>query len=346
MLRHSPATGVATGKIGSKQRERPIQKYAGRSSIDRKTAPHLSDPNYLSKCDALSNEGVVKSVRTSLRRNKELRQVRDFSPSMLLYGALPLFRTNFHRCHALLSFLTSSLASPITVQPEFFQFPRRNVQLGISLSTDFRAFSSFRRETCESTSFSALIFTPFQEQEKVWRGLFIDYYNRVRPGIFVRCVVLFLSFFFSIPFVVFSKGKERRFSEGLLGEDHNRIAAGGLGGLSPRSALQHLLRLRLCRRLGVRPLQGSKQASNLQNKRRQSFVLDPSEISIFPSAKDSVPRQRGCAKDRSVRPGIFVRCVVFFRYRVLSFQKEKREGLARNSLVNITTVLLPGAWAG
>ena len=34
---------------------------------------------------------------------------------MLLYGALPLFKTNFHRCrrHALLSFLTSSRANPI-----------------------------------------------------------------------------------------------------------------------------------------------------------------------------------------------------------------------------------------
>ena len=97
---------------------------------------------------------------------------------------------------------------PIAVQPEFFKFPRRNVPLGISLSTDFSAFSSFRRETCESTSLSALIFVPFQEQKKVWRGL---------PGIFVRCVVLFLSCFCLIPCVVFSKGEERRFCEGLLG---------------------------------------------------------------------------------------------------------------------------------
>ena len=113
VLRHSPATGVATGKIGSKQRQRPIQKHAGRSSIDWNSAPHLYDPHYLLKCNAQSREGVVKTVRTSLRRNKELRQVRDFSPSMLLYWALPLFRTNFPRCHALLSFLTSSLASPM-----------------------------------------------------------------------------------------------------------------------------------------------------------------------------------------------------------------------------------------
>ena len=91
---------------------------------------------------------------------------------------------------------------PITVQPEFFQFLRRNVPLGISLSTDFSAFSSFRRETCELTSLSALIFVPFQEQEKVWREL---------PGIFVRCVVLFLSFFFRYLALSFQK-KER---EGL-----------------------------------------------------------------------------------------------------------------------------------
>ena len=81
--------------------------------------------------------------------------------------------------------------SPITVQPDFFKFQRRNVPLGISLSTDFSAFSSFRRETCESTALSALIFVPFQEQEKVWRGQW------QQPGIFVglRCVLLFLSFF-------------------------------------------------------------------------------------------------------------------------------------------------------
>ena len=79
-------------------------------------APHLSVPRYLLKCDTLSCEPVVKTIPTSPRRNKELRPVRDFSPSMLLYGALSLFRstTNFHHCHALLSFVTSSLASPTT----------------------------------------------------------------------------------------------------------------------------------------------------------------------------------------------------------------------------------------
>ena len=41
---------------------------------------------------------------------------------MLLYGALSLFRTNFPRCHALLSFVTSSLASPIvSVSSEWHQ---------------------------------------------------------------------------------------------------------------------------------------------------------------------------------------------------------------------------------
>ena len=75
---------------------------------------------------------------------------------------------------------------PITVQPEFFQFPRRNVRLGISLSTDFCAFSSFRRETCESTSVSALIFVPFQEQEKVWRGLLGENYNHIAARGFGR----------------------------------------------------------------------------------------------------------------------------------------------------------------
>ena len=84
-------------------------KHAGRPSIDRKTAPRLCDPRYLLKCDALSCEGVVKTFPW----NKELLPVRDFSPSMLLYGALSLFRTNFPRCHALLWFVTSSLASPI-----------------------------------------------------------------------------------------------------------------------------------------------------------------------------------------------------------------------------------------
>ena len=74
---------------------------------------------------------------------------------------------------------------------------------GISHSTDFSAFSSFRRETCESTSLSALISMPFLEQKKVWRG---------QPGIFVRCVVLFLSFIF-VRYRALAFQKEKR--EGL-----------------------------------------------------------------------------------------------------------------------------------
>ena len=109
MLRHSPATG----KIGSKQSQRPIQKHAGRSSIDRNTAPHLSDPRYLLKCDALSCEEIVKTVQTCPRRKESFAQWETSFPSMLWYGTRSLFRTNFPRCHALLSFLTSSLASPM-----------------------------------------------------------------------------------------------------------------------------------------------------------------------------------------------------------------------------------------
>ena len=130
---------------------------------------------------------------------------------------------------------------PVTVQPEFFKFPRRNVPLGISLSTDFSAFSSFRQETCESTSLSALIFAPFQEQKKVWRGL---------PGIFVRCVVLFLSFFlFDTVRCLFKRRREKVwrgtpwFKEGNTHRETNlfskcqliAVRTRSLGGLSPRS---------------------------------------------------------------------------------------------------------------
>ena len=132
---------------------------------------------------------------------------------------------------------------PIAVQPEFFKFPRRNVPVGISPSTDFSAFSSFRRETCESTSLSALIFVPFQEQKKFWRGL---------PGIFVRCVVLFLSFFFFLFDTVRCLFKRRRekvwrgtpwFKEGNTHRETNLFSkcqliavwTRSLGGLSPRS---------------------------------------------------------------------------------------------------------------
>ena len=111
--RHSAATSLATGKIGSKQRYRPVQKHAGRQSIDRKSAPHLSNPRYLLKCDELSCERVVKTFQTSLRRNKGLRPVRDFLPACFCMGSYFCFEPIFLRCHALLCFVTSSLASPI-----------------------------------------------------------------------------------------------------------------------------------------------------------------------------------------------------------------------------------------
>ena len=81
-----------------------MQKHAGRWSIDGKMASRLSDPQYLLTCDVLSCERVVKTVQTSLRRNKDLRPVRDVSSSMRLYGILSLFRTSFPvatRCYVL-----------------------------------------------------------------------------------------------------------------------------------------------------------------------------------------------------------------------------------------------------
>ena len=89
-----------------------------------------------------------------------------------LYRAMDRYSGRPHRSKRLKFRFAVAVHSPIavhgptTVQPEFFQFPRRNVQLGISLSTDFRAFSSFRRETCESTSFSALIFHAFSKSKR------------------------------------------------------------------------------------------------------------------------------------------------------------------------------------
>ena len=107
---HSPATG----KIGSLETKITPHTKACWEIVDRpKNGPHLSDLRDLLKWDALSREGVVKTIPISPRRNKELRPGRDFPPSMLLYGAQSLFRSNFSRCHALLSFVTSPLASPI-----------------------------------------------------------------------------------------------------------------------------------------------------------------------------------------------------------------------------------------
>ena len=92
-----------------------MQKHSGKSSIDWKTAPHLSDPRYLLKCDALSCVGVVKTVQTSWRKNKELRPARLF-PSMLLYGCYlrlePILPVAAH-CYIL---WRPSLASPFASQ--------------------------------------------------------------------------------------------------------------------------------------------------------------------------------------------------------------------------------------
>ena len=119
--------------------------------------------------------------------------------------------------------------------------------------------------------------------------------------------VLFLSFF-SIPCVVFSKGKERRFGEGLLGENYNRIAARGFGGLSPRSVLRHLLRLR--RRSGLHPLLGSKQASNLCFKNFKSlkgFIrLDLNEAVPNHPANVNDSQISGCTTRFSSIPSSFV----------------------------------------
>ena len=69
-----------------------------------------------------------------------------------------------------------------------FQFPERNVRIHISLSTEF---------------------VPFQDQEKVWQRLFRENYNRVWPGIFVRCVVLFLFSFFDTVRCLFKRKREK-----------------------------------------------------------------------------------------------------------------------------------------
>ena len=64
--------------------------------VDRpKVGPALVQSPISLEIDGLSCERVVKTFQTSLRRNKGLRPVRDFSPGMLLYGKLFLFRTNF-----------------------------------------------------------------------------------------------------------------------------------------------------------------------------------------------------------------------------------------------------------
>ena len=130
---------------------------------------------------------------------------------------------------------------PITVQPEFFKFPRRNVPLGICLSTDFSTFSSFRRETCESTSLSALIFVPSRTKESLARATW-----HLRT---VRSLVFFLIFFFDTVRCLFKRGRDKVwrgtpwFKEGNTHRETNlfskyqliAVRTRSLGGLSPRS---------------------------------------------------------------------------------------------------------------
>ena len=98
-----------------------------------------------------------------------------------LYRAVDRYRARSYRSKRLeLRFAVAvhspiAVHGPITVQPEFFKFPRRSVP--ICLSTDFSAFSSFRRETCESTSLSALIFVPFQNKRKFGEGYLASLYG-------------------------------------------------------------------------------------------------------------------------------------------------------------------------
>ena len=144
----------------------------------------------------------------------------------------------------------------------FFQFPKRNVRLGISLHR-FSCLSNFWRERCDSASLSAQFFVPFQEQENVWRG--------------------------------------------LIGENYNRIAAGGLGGRTPQSALQRVLRLRLRHLSGFRPLQGGEQASNLQMESK-GFVSDPLYIQLMPKLFEIERRDNAC---RGIKPPVVPRYLLF-----------------------------------
>ena len=206
----------------------------------------------LLRCDRhilkLGNVHTVQCICGTLSGPSPIAIHGPISGPKDLYRAVDRYRARSYRSKRLeLRFAVAvhsplAVHGPITVQPEFFKFPRRNVPLGISLSTDFSAFSSFRRETCESTSLSALIFVPFQEQTKVWRGL---------PGIFVRCVVLFFFLFFLFDTVrcLFKRRREKVwrgtpwFKESNTHRETNlfskcqliAVRTRSLGGLSPRS---------------------------------------------------------------------------------------------------------------
>ena len=133
----------------------------------------------------------------------------------------------------------------------FSRAPERNVRINISLSSDFGAFSTARQNLAGT----------------IWH---------------LRTVHSLASFLIlSISCVAFSKGKERRFGEGLLGDNSNRTAARGLGGLAcdqrcNTSSPSGSFGGRACALC-----QGIKYAGNLQKKRRQGFVLDPLDILSF-----------------------------------------------------------------
>ena len=88
---------------------------AGSSPVDQKTAPHLSDPRYLLKCDALSSEEVVKTVQTPPQGIMSFAQCEIFLPACFGVWDAIFILNQFPRYHALLRFVTSSFANPITV---------------------------------------------------------------------------------------------------------------------------------------------------------------------------------------------------------------------------------------
>ena len=83
---------------------------------------------------------------------------------------------------------------------------------------------------------------------------------------------------------------------------------------------------------------------------KKGSVFDPSDIQYFLLQKTVLEAERMCTRRRKrtiERKTWHLRTVrslvstLFFRYLAWSFQKEEKEGLAKDSLVKITTVLLP-----
>ena len=163
-----------------------------------------------------------------------------------LYRAVDRYRARSYRSERLeLRFAVAvhspiAVHGPIMVQPEFFKFQRRNVPLDICLSTDFSAFSSFRRETCESTSLSALIFVLFKTNESLARATWHIRTVRSLGSSF---------FFFDTVRCLFKRRREKVwrgtpwFKEGNTHRETNLVSkcqliavrTRSLGGLSPRS---------------------------------------------------------------------------------------------------------------